>query len=187
MRSASMGNNKEASWSLFHLNRTFSTILWYASKLTLTCLSDVATFWITTALSLHVAVTDLADVMQSRVSQSQLELKILSNINLPPQFTAASYPTSLNYGFRSCRPLLGRQGSSELLCRGCVAILTIHVCMLPFLQVSWLLPYRQKDKLYAHHVGQASWAGTRIIQEQWTPKRQGSAISSYSVLALMGS
>jgi len=44
-----------------------------------------------------------------------------------------------------------------------------------------------KDKLYAHHVGQASWAGTRIIQEQWTPKRQGYTISSYSVLAPMGS
>jgi hypothetical protein len=28
----------------------------------------------------------------------------------------------------------------------------------------------QKEKLYAHYVGQASWAGARIIQGQWTPQ-----------------
>ncbi|EFI28378.1 dipeptidyl peptidase III [Coprinopsis cinerea okayama7 len=27
-----------------------------------------------------------------------------------------------------------------------------------------------KEKKYAHYVGQASWAGARIIQEQWTPQ-----------------
>ncbi|KAG1889937.1 peptidase family M49-domain-containing protein, partial [Suillus subluteus] len=32
---------------------------------------------------------------------------------------------------------------------------------------SQLIP---KEKLYTHYVGQASWAGARIIQEQWTPQ-----------------
>ena len=26
-----------------------------------------------------------------------------------------------------------------------------------------------KEKLYAHHVSRASWAGARVIQNQWTP------------------
>jgi hypothetical protein len=29
-----------------------------------------------------------------------------------------------------------------------------------------------KEKLYTHWVGAASWAGARIIQEQWTPEAQ---------------
>ncbi|KAL4075542.1 peptidase family M49-domain-containing protein [Scleroderma citrinum] len=29
-----------------------------------------------------------------------------------------------------------------------------------------------KEKLYAHYIGQASWAGGRIIQGQWTPQAQ---------------
>ncbi|KAI6122916.1 peptidase family M49-domain-containing protein [Pisolithus croceorrhizus] len=29
-----------------------------------------------------------------------------------------------------------------------------------------------REKLYAHYVGQASWAGARIIQGQWTPQAQ---------------
>ncbi|KAH7888205.1 peptidase family M49-domain-containing protein [Phlebopus sp. FC_14] len=29
-----------------------------------------------------------------------------------------------------------------------------------------------KEKLYAHYIGQASWAGARIIQGQWTPQGQ---------------
>ncbi|KAH9934742.1 aflatoxin-detoxifizyme [Fomitopsis serialis] len=29
-----------------------------------------------------------------------------------------------------------------------------------------------KEKKYAHHIGQASWAGARIIQGQWTPQAQ---------------
>ncbi|OBZ70380.1 Dipeptidyl peptidase 3 [Grifola frondosa] len=29
-----------------------------------------------------------------------------------------------------------------------------------------------KEKKYAHHVGEASWAGVRIIQGQWTPQAQ---------------
>ena len=27
-----------------------------------------------------------------------------------------------------------------------------------------------KEKKYAHYIGQASWAGARIIQGQWTPQ-----------------
>ena len=34
------------------------------------------------------------------------------------------------------------------------------------------LPPRTKEKAYAHFVGQASWAGARIIQGQWTPQAQ---------------
>lgn len=30
----------------------------------------------------------------------------------------------------------------------------------------------EKEKLYAHWIGTASWAGARIIQEQWTPEAQ---------------
>lgn len=37
-----------------------------------------------------------------------------------------------------------------------------------------------KEKLYAHYVGQASWAGARIIQEQWTPQ----ALRLYDLLIL---
>ena len=29
-----------------------------------------------------------------------------------------------------------------------------------------------KEKKYAHFIGQASWAGARIIQGQWTPQAQ---------------
>ena len=29
-----------------------------------------------------------------------------------------------------------------------------------------------KEKKYAHYVGQASWAGARIIQGQWTPQAE---------------
>ncbi|KAG1782483.1 peptidase family M49-domain-containing protein [Suillus placidus] len=37
-----------------------------------------------------------------------------------------------------------------------------------------------REKLYAHYVGQASWAGARIIQEQWTPQ----ALRLYDLLIL---
>lgn len=37
-----------------------------------------------------------------------------------------------------------------------------------------------KEKLYTHYVGQASWAGARIIQEQWTPQ----ALRLYDLLIL---
>ncbi|KAJ8589717.1 dipeptidyl-peptidase III [Rhizopogon salebrosus TDB-379] len=37
-----------------------------------------------------------------------------------------------------------------------------------------------KEKLYVHYVGQASWAGARIIQEQWTPQ----ALRLYDLLIL---
>ncbi|KIJ60992.1 hypothetical protein HYDPIDRAFT_116493 [Hydnomerulius pinastri MD-312] len=37
-----------------------------------------------------------------------------------------------------------------------------------------------KEKLYAHYVGQASWAGARIIQGQWTPQ----ATKLYDLLIL---
>ncbi|KAG0707773.1 peptidase family M49-domain-containing protein [Suillus ampliporus] len=37
-----------------------------------------------------------------------------------------------------------------------------------------------KEKLYAHYVGQASWAGARIIQDQWTPQ----ALRLYDLLIL---
>ncbi|CCO28133.1 dipeptidyl-peptidase III [Rhizoctonia solani AG-1 IB] len=30
----------------------------------------------------------------------------------------------------------------------------------------------EKEKLYAHWVGTAAWAGARIVQEQWTPEAQ---------------
>ena len=29
-----------------------------------------------------------------------------------------------------------------------------------------------KEKKYAHYIGQAAWAGARIIQGQWTPQAQ---------------
>ena len=32
--------------------------------------------------------------------------------------------------------------------------------------------YSSKEKKYAHYVGQASWAGARIIQGQWTPQAE---------------
>ncbi|THH30987.1 hypothetical protein EUX98_g3215 [Antrodiella citrinella] len=32
--------------------------------------------------------------------------------------------------------------------------------------------FSPKEKAYAHYVGQASWAGARIIQGQWTPQAQ---------------
>ena len=32
--------------------------------------------------------------------------------------------------------------------------------------------YSSKEKKYAHFIGQASWAGARIIQGQWTPQAQ---------------
>lgn len=38
----------------------------------------------------------------------------------------------------------------------------------------------EKEKLYAHYVGEASWAGARIIQGQWTPQ----ATSLYDLLIL---
>lgn len=37
-----------------------------------------------------------------------------------------------------------------------------------------------KEKKYAHFVGEASWAGARIIQGQWTPE----ATSLYDLLVL---
>ncbi|KAG1772666.1 peptidase family M49-domain-containing protein [Suillus occidentalis] len=37
-----------------------------------------------------------------------------------------------------------------------------------------------REKLYAHYIGQASWAGARIIQEQWTPQ----ALRLYDLLIL---
>lgn len=33
-------------------------------------------------------------------------------------------------------------------------------------------PISAKEKKYAHYIGQASWAGARIIQGQWTPQAQ---------------
>ncbi|KAF8554646.1 hypothetical protein OG21DRAFT_1412103 [Imleria badia] len=38
----------------------------------------------------------------------------------------------------------------------------------------------EKEKLYAHYVGEASWAGARIIQGQWTPQ----ATTLYDLLIL---
>ncbi|KAN0097951.1 Peptidase family M49 domain containing protein [Tylopilus felleus] len=38
----------------------------------------------------------------------------------------------------------------------------------------------EKEKLYAHYIGEASWAGARIIQGQWTPE----ATSLYNLLIL---
>ncbi|KAF9236417.1 peptidase family M49-domain-containing protein [Melanogaster broomeanus] len=38
----------------------------------------------------------------------------------------------------------------------------------------------EREKLYAHYVGQASWAGARIIQGQWTPQ----ATKIYDLLIL---
>ena len=35
-----------------------------------------------------------------------------------------------------------------------------------------LYTIRPKEKKYAHYVGEASWAGARIIQGQWTPQAQ---------------
>ncbi|KZT26206.1 aflatoxin-detoxifizyme [Neolentinus lepideus HHB14362 ss-1] len=39
----------------------------------------------------------------------------------------------------------------------------------------------EKEKKYAHYIAQASWAGARIIQEQWTPH----ATSLYDLLILI--
>lgn len=36
----------------------------------------------------------------------------------------------------------------------------------------YLRTIRSKEKKYAHYIGQASWAGVRIIQGQWTPQAQ---------------
>ena len=33
-----------------------------------------------------------------------------------------------------------------------------------------MCPRSSKEKKYAHYIGQASWAGARIIQEQTTPQ-----------------
>ena len=38
-----------------------------------------------------------------------------------------------------------------------------------------------KEKKYAHYIGQASWAGARIIQGQWTPF----ALKLYDLLILV--
>ena len=38
----------------------------------------------------------------------------------------------------------------------------------------------EREKLYAHYIGEASWAGARIIQGQWTPQ----ATSLYDLLIL---
>lgn len=43
-----------------------------------------------------------------------------------------------------------------------------------------LCVYSSKEKKYAHFVGEASWAGARIIQGQWTPE----ATSLYDLLVL---
>ena len=40
--------------------------------------------------------------------------------------------------------------------------------------------YSPKEQKYAHFIGQASWAGARIIQGQWTPQAQ----SLYDLLIL---
>ena len=34
------------------------------------------------------------------------------------------------------------------------------------------MPCSSNEKKYAHYVGEASWAGARIIQGQWTPQAQ---------------
>lgn len=34
------------------------------------------------------------------------------------------------------------------------------------------LHFSSKEKLYAHYISQASWAGARIIQGQWTPQAE---------------
>jgi dipeptidyl-peptidase III len=47
--------------------------------------------------------------------------------------------------------------------------------------VSVFLQLSSKEKLYAHHLGVASWAGARIIQAQWTPQ----APSLYDLLVLI--
>jgi len=44
-----------------------------------------------------------------------------------------------------------------------------------------LLPGSSKEKLYAHYITQASWAGARIIQGQWTPYAE----SLYDLLILI--
>ena len=33
--------------------------------------------------------------------------------------------------------------------------------------------YSPKEQMYAHYISQASWAGARIIQGQWTEQAQG--------------
>lgn len=40
-------------------------------------------------------------------------------------------------------------------------------------RLTWTpVPCSPKEKKYAHYVGEASWAGARIIQGQWTPQAQ---------------
>ncbi|OJA20989.1 hypothetical protein AZE42_12932 [Rhizopogon vesiculosus] len=53
----------------------------------------------------------------------------------------------------------------------------------PICRVEVAKPFSQltpNEKLYAHYVGQASWAGARIIQEQWTPQ----ALKLYDLIIL---
>lgn len=75
-------------------------------------------------------------------AESSLELEIIlsasSTSTFYPQITTSSHFSSSHYDFRSCRPLLVRQSSSNLSCRGCKVILAAHVCTRQLLEV-WLL------------------------------------------------
>lgn len=54
------------------------------------------------------------------------------------------------------------------------------ICVLIPLRLRAANMSSSKEKKYAHFVGEASWAGARIIQGQWTPE----ATSLYDLLVL---
>lgn len=59
----------------------------------------------------------------------------------------------------------------------------VHMIIVALLCVAHVLlrTSSSKEKKYAHYVGEASWAGARIIQGQWTPQAQ----KLYDLLILM--
>ncbi|KAI6140944.1 aflatoxin-detoxifizyme [Pisolithus thermaeus] len=63
-----------------------------------------------------------------------------------------------------------RSGMASFLAEQYLADKTPPVCRVEVAKAFDQLTSR--EKLYAHYVGQASWAGARVIQGQWTPQAQ---------------
>ena len=113
---------------------------------------------------------------------------ILSDGRFPPSIIIHISTTSLplpphdfeSYGLTHSREVFGRQSASDLQSRSCQIFLSTHVCLHLLSAPVFLQNNREKEKLYAHYIGEASWAGARIIQGQWTPQ----ATSLYDLLIL---
>jgi dipeptidyl-peptidase III len=69
--------------------------------------------------------------------------------------------------FKFFQPRNYRMSSVDLSNSQYLADPTTPLCSLNVAEPFKLLTSQEKH--YAHWVGQAGWAGTRIIQEQWTP------------------